>query len=318
MTEPELDLDARKAGIQIEAKLVAWTVPYEYVPAFPIGDLKNPEWAQVRVGENLSDKETLAQFRTQMSGGAVFPPLVVMAPDVLVDGNHRVFTAKSLRHKTFPAFVCRFTTVDLARAFAASANQTNGRRLTAAEAYVHAVTMMSSGMAENAIAIELGYSATTIREMRNRRDFEARSAAIGPIKELAERIPQNQRAKLAQITHNPAFAEAVKLVAETKAPARIVGELVAAVKAARSDSEGIEAVRSIAAELAPAGPPPIKITIPPELRQLRAHLGGLVHLSNRVSLLMDVSDEKKREAAIENWRIVRELADKMLANYGQD
>lgn len=311
-----MDVDPRSVGIAFEAKLREWNVPYEYVTEFPLADLKNAEWVQVREAQHIADKDSLGEFRTQMGQGAVYPPIVIMAPDVLVDGNHRVSAAKGLRRKTFPAFVARFPSVDLAKSFGAAINQSNGRRLTSAEAYAAAQTMMTRGMADESIAREIGRSVDTVRSMRRQRQFEERSQKLPELAELIDKVPQVQKAKLASIDHDPAFAEAVKLVASTKPGAKVVNELVEAVKKGRTDTEEIEAVRQFAADLAPAGPPPVRIVIPNEVRQANMQLGGLIKLGQNPTQLLDVASPERRSASVERWTQVRDLAEKVLALYG--
>jgi ParB-like chromosome segregation protein Spo0J len=313
-----IDVEPRLLGIQIEAKLRDWKIPYEYVAEYPLADVKNVDWTQVREDEHLEDKETLAEFRTQMSQGTVYPPIVIMDPDVLVDGNHRVRAAKGLRRKAFPAFVARFNSVDLAKTFAAAMNQQNGRRLTPAEAYQAALTMMRRGMADEAVAREIGRSVEAVRQMRRRKEFAERSAQLPEIADVADQVRQTQQVKLAQIKHDPAFVEAVKVVAETKPKEGVVSDIVKAVSQARTDSEAVAAVRAIRDELAPAGPPPRRIIVSSEVRQARAHLGGLLKYAETPAVLLDVVTPEARQAAVERWTKTRDLANQILDLYNRD
>lgn len=311
------DIDPRLLGIQIEAKLRDWNIKYDYVPEYPLGEIRAAEWAQVREDAHLQDKETLAEFRTQMTQGAVYPPILLMHPDVLVDGNHRVHAARGLRRKTFPAFVAHFNSVDLAKTFAAAMNQLNGRRLSPAEAYQAALTMMNRGMADEAVAREIGRSVEMVRQMRRQKEFGERSAANPEIAASAATIPQKQQVKLAQISHDPAFVEAVKVVAESKPSAATVSEIVKAATSARDDTAAIDAVRAIRADLAPAGPPPFRVTIPAEVRMASAQLSGLLKYAENPLVLMDTSAPERRDASIEKWKRVRGLADEVLRLYGK-
>jgi ParB-like chromosome segregation protein Spo0J len=315
---PAADLiNPRMAGIQIEAKLRDWNLTYDYVEEFDLGQIRIVDWTQVRTAEHIADKDTLTEFRTQMAQGAVYPPVIIMDPDVLVDGNHRVAAAKGLRLKTFPAFVVQFNSVDLAKSFSAAMNQLNGRRLTSQEAYQAAITMMTRGMADEAIAREIGRSVTSVREMRRRNEFAERTAGIPEITKLAEGISEKSRIKLAQIKHDPAFAEAVKVVAETKAPARTVSEIVQVATSARTDADAITAVRAKRAELAPAGPPPHRVTVPTEVRQATMHLGGLLKFAENPTSMLDLSSPERRAESLTRWQQLRDLAAKMIDLYGK-
>jgi len=309
-------MDPRAVGILTEAKLRDWNLTYEYVEAFDLGEIRVVDWTQVRSAANVADKDTLTEFRTQMTQGAVYPPIVIMHPDVLVDGNHRVAAAKALRRKTFPAFVVHFNSVDLAKSFSAAMNQLNGRRLTSQEAFDAATTMMARGMADEAIAREIGRSVTLVREMRRRKEFAERAASIPEIAKIAEGIPEKSRIKLAQISHDPAFAEAVKVIAETKAPAKTVSEIVEAATSARTDADAITAVRAKRAELAPAGPPPHRVMIPAEVRQANMALGGLLKYAESPTALLDVSSPERRAESVARWEQLMVLASKVIELYG--
>lgn len=318
LEQPELEsVDPRAVGILVEAKLRDWNLTYEYVESFDLSAIRVVDWTQVRAAEQVADKDTLAEFRTQMTQGAIYPPIVIMHPDVLVDGNHRIAAAKALRRKTFPAFVVHFNSVDLAKSFSAAMNQLNGRRLTSQEAFEAATTMMARGMADEAIAREIGRSVTLVREMRRRNEFAERAASIPEIAKIAETIPEKSRIKLAQISHDPAFAEAVKVIAETKAPAKTVSEIVEAATSARTDADAITAVRAKRAELAPAGPPPHRVTIPAEVRQATMHLGGLLKFAENPVSMLDVASPERRTESLGKWQQIRELASKVIDLYGK-
>lgn len=318
-TPVPVDIDPRMAGIQIEAKLRDWNLTYDYDPDFALAEIRVVDWTQVRTAEHIADKDTLAEFRTQMTQGAVYPPLVVMEPDVLVDGNHRVTAAKGLHRKTFPAFVVKFNSVDLAKSFAAAVNQMGGRRLTTQEAYQAAVTMMARGMADEAIAREIGRAPSSVRDMRRQNEFTQRSAAIPELARLMEQapVPAKAQMKLATITHDPAFAEAVKVVAETRAPAQTVSEIVQAATSARNDADAIIAIRRKRAELAPAGPPPHRVTVPQAVRNCRMWLGGILKFRENATILLDTQSDETRAKAMEQWKQVASLAAEMIDLYGK-
>lgn len=312
------EVEPRLLGISAEAKLRDWKIPYEYVAEYPLAEIKSVDWTQVRETAHIADKDIVAEFRTQMSQGAVFPPIIIMNPDVLVDGNTRAAAAKGLRRKSFPAFVAQFNSVDLAKTFAAAMNQLGGVRLTPAEAFEAALTMMRRGMADEAVAREIGRSVEAVRQMRRRKEFSERSAQLPEISNLVDQVRQTQQVKLTQISHDPAFVEAVKIVAETRPSEKDVSEIVKAATSARTDSEAVQAVRAIRAELAPAGPPPVRIVISTEVRQARAHLGGLLKYAENPMVLLDVATPEARAAAIERWTQTRALADKILGLYGNE
>ena len=311
------DIDPRRLGLQIEAKLVDWNLKYEYDDVRDLEGLRVADWAQVRSEESLADKDSLEEFKTQMAENVVYPPIVVMHPDVLVDGNHRLRAALALKRKTLPAFVVQFATVDMAKAFAGAMNQQNGRRLTNEEAYRDALTMFEMGLADEAVARELGRSRENVRTMRLRKVFAERDEKLnlGPV---AEKINDRQRVKLATIAHDPVFAKAVQIAAETGGKTKTVNQLVKVAKDAASDGDAIDALEKVRVELAPAGPPPAPVVIPSEVKQTRMYLGGLLKFETNPALVLDQVDDEHRAKSVDQWRRVRDLTNHVLDLYGEE
>ena len=71
-----------RPGVLVEAKLQDWNLSYEYVAEFPLEKIRIVDWTQVRSATEHAgaDKESLAEFRIQMTKGAVYPPVIVMEP----------------------------------------------------------------------------------------------------------------------------------------------------------------------------------------------------------------------------------------------
>lgn len=312
-------LDPRTAGVQTEAKLQEWNLAYEYVPEFPIADLRSVDWTQVRGGSNVADKETISQFRTQLIQGAVFPPIVIMDPNVVTDGNHRLATYKSVQRKTIPAFVVRFSSADLAQSFNAAINQMNGRRLSPEEAQHAAETMMARGMADEAIAREIGRTPSHVRQMRQKVEFNKRIEALPELAKIMQERPLNERAqvKLNQIKQTAPFVEATRLAHETGASASMVSEVVQRAVKASSEADAITSIRAYRTELAPTGPAPTRVTVPQAVRNARMWLGGLLNFEQNPPALLDAIDEDHRTKAADQWKRVRDLADAMVRLYAQ-
>jgi ParB-like chromosome segregation protein Spo0J len=309
------DLDPRSLGLPTEAKLVDWLLNYEYDPEFELDSIRIANWAQVRAETSLADKDSLEEFKTQMGEGVVYPPIVVMAPDVLIDGNHRYRAARALKRKALPTFVVHFPTVDMAKAFSGAINQLNGRRLTNEEAFQDAVTMFAMGLDDEAIAREIGRSRENVRQLRLRKEFAERAIKLN-LSDAAERISDRQRVRLATIAHDPVFDRAVRIAAETGGKGKTVASLVKIAKEASSDPEAITALEQERAGLVPAGPPPVRTAIPSETRQARLHLGGLLKFEANPMVLLDQADQEHRERSIDSWRRLRAMADAVLGLYG--
>lgn len=309
--------DPRKLGLATELKLRDWHLEYDYVEDFDLDEARIADWAQVRDEASLSDKTTLEEFRTQMREGATYPPIVIMAPDVLIDGNHRYRAARSLRWPTFPAFIAQFQTVDMAKAFSGAMNQLNGRRLSNEEAFRDALVMFEMGLGDEAVARELGRGRAAVRQMRGRKDFEQRVEILG-LQDKAEQIRQPQQAKMAAITHNPVFARAVEIAAETGGKPKIIDELVHTAKQAASDSEAIDALESLHTTMAAAGPPPVRVALPAEVRTARMQLGGLLKHETTPIKLLDQATPEDRAKSVDQWRRLRDMTNVVLDLYGEE
>lgn len=286
--------------VGFEAKFDEWNLPYTFVPEIRLDDMRVADWAQVREGSHIAPQEQVAEYAEQMRHGAQFPPLVLMEakPPVLIDGNTRRAAAKLLRLKSFPAYIVETGTVEMAKILAGSLNQMGGKRLTTDEAHSLALLMLARDMADEAVAREVGRSATQVRQWRRIKEAEAHAAKLG-MAEQFETIDRPAKLRLAEITHDLPFAEAVKLVAEVKPKPKVIQDMVKEVVKAPSDTEAVDVVRQVRAELKPAGPPPHRPNLlNPAARQARMHLGGLIKLREDPVALVDLTH---REEELARW-----------------
>lgn len=305
------DLDPRQIGVLIEARLVEWHIDYEYDPAVPVADLKKVGQAQVRFVEHQHDKATVEEYATLMRQGVVFPPLVLLREDIVLDGNTRISAAKQAGVKTLPAFKCNFPNPDLAVAFAGATNQSGGRRLSPEEARGQAEILMRYNFEDDSIARELGYGRTHVNNWRRERETRERAEAA-MVSDVLGKVALPARRQLAGIKQNAPFAAAVNLIAETKLPSKQVTELVKAVQNAPSEADAMNAVGRVRAEVAAAGPPPLRVSVSAEVAQARRVLPQLVKLSGRELALVE-HDPDKRGPWVDQWLAVADLAAAVVA-----
>jgi ParB-like chromosome segregation protein Spo0J len=284
-----------------------------------MADIRSADWAQVRMGANVFDSETVGEFRTHMAHGAVFPPLILW-DKVIVDGNHRFPAAKGLKRKTIAVFTVNFNSVDIARAFAAAVNMTNGRRLAVDEAAGIALTMLGQGMTPDSVAREIGRSRTFVQSVQRRNEFAARAEALPEIARIMREkpLPVTTRERLAQVKHEPVFAEAVKLAADVRATPKVAAEIVEAAASGKSDADAITAIRAKRAELAPQGPSPQRVIIPESVRSCRRSMGLMLKFRANPPALLDKASGEAQEKAAGQWAQLRDLATEMLKLYGAE
>jgi len=313
------DDNPRTRGVAVEAKLQAWGIEYVYVEEYSLDAIQVVESAQVRDSEHRTDPDTVKEYREQMGAGAVFPPILLMDPNLLIDGNTRKQAAVGLKRKSIPAFVAKFPTVDLAKAFAGSLNQENGRRLSRDEARRNAMALLDAGYADESVSREIGYNASQVRRWRLEMEYAARARRTRVqehVSELGVVMTPGEQQELAKVRNEPLFAEAVKMAADLRPKKGLLNEMVRRVAEAPSEADGLRVLEEIRAEWKPAGPPPHRpVVIPNELKSARMALPQLARLAGSASMLFE-TDEKRREQAVAQWEQVLLLAQEMLALYG--
>ena len=300
---------------RFEAKFREWNLEYRYEPSLPIEDIRVADWAQVRdasLGHVAPDAE-VEEYRQHMANGAHFPPVVLMSPDVLIDGNTRRKAALKLRLKTYPAYVVELASLQIAKSLGAALNQLGGKRLTADEASAAAETLMSMNFNDEAIAREIGRSVEQVRYLRNQKEFAERSRKL-KIEHQADQVAKDTRARLNSIKHDPPFAAFTEFVAEVQPPKKTVTELLKAVQAAPSDADAITLITQQKRELRPAGPPPQRPTVNPAVGQANMNLNALLKYEDPTVFLETRPD--RREQAIANWQRVGQLSQRVLELYG--
>lgn len=307
--------DPRVLGVLAEAKLQEWNISYEYVPALDVTGLEVVEVAQVRSAEHRFHNDQVEEYRQHMTAGAVFPPIVIMAPNMLIDGNTRLAAARKARIKTMPAFVARFPSTGLARAFAASMNQTNGRRLAPDEARGAALALLEAGHTEESVALAVGYSRTQVGKWKTEQAFVDRARRVS-MPQAVEQVSRNQQQQIGQIRSDPVFAEVVRTVTDLRPAAKDVTSMVHIAKEANSEAEALQKLTEFRTDIQPAGPPPHRPSVSPALRAWRMAGTQVLKFDGNPLDFLEV-DETRRSTAVESWRRMQQLANAVLAAYGQ-
>src|SRR5215472_8713856 len=91
--------------VRFEALFQRWGLQWEFVPELSLADqLKTLDEAQVRDLSHIAPTERVHEYALQMKGGANFPPIVLMAPNILIDGNTRAQAGRQAGRTTLPAY----------------------------------------------------------------------------------------------------------------------------------------------------------------------------------------------------------------------
>ncbi|MGP8204517.1 MAG: hypothetical protein ACLQVK_00425 [Acidimicrobiales bacterium] len=261
-----------------EALFAQWNIPVELDPEFPVATIRRLDGAQVRDLGHIAPGEGVQEYATQMRSGALFPPIVLMKPNILVDGNTRLGAATTVGRQTLPAYIIDVPTVDFARSVAGALNQLNGRRLDAAEAQRVALTMQQElKFNDDQIAAYVGRSSQMVRTWRRQAETEARARRLGLVEQL-ETVSKNQQDRIASISHDAPFAEVVKLLSESKVPNGELRSIVQDVMKAPSEADELERVARARAELRAIGPRPRHAQVNPVARRARMVIPQLLNL----------------------------------------
>jgi ParB-like chromosome segregation protein Spo0J len=292
----------------LEAKLREWNLSYRVEREFALAEVNRLSEVQVREGSHIAPSQRVEEYAQQMRNGAMFPPILLRTPNILIDGNTRLAAAKRIGRKTFPAVIVDTKTAEMAKILAASVNQMGGERLTATEAHEAALLMMRQQYPDAAVARELGRDLSQVRRWRSQRDVQERAERLG-LGEKIEAIPRNTLGTLAGVAHEEPFAELVKLFAEVRPPEKQAREIVAQAAQAPSDEAAVAKVAEIREELAPVGPPP-RSAARRELPLVRAAIGNLLKIRGRVDVAFDPA---KRQEERQRWQELRRVIDEVLS-----
>jgi ParB-like chromosome segregation protein Spo0J len=291
----------------IIAKLREWNLTYEIVADFPLDRVRRDDESQVRQLAHIAPALRVEEYAQQMRNGAMFPPILLMTPDLLIDGNTRLKAAQRIGRHTFPAIIVDTKTREMARILAASLNQMGGERLTPEEAHEAALLMMRSGYPDTAISRELGRDIAQVRRWRTQRDVEHRAERLGLGDEI-QQIPRGTRGLLAGVTHEQPFVETTRLLAEIRPVEKQAKEIITEVQQATSDQAALDLVARFRDDFAPAGPPPHASTRK-DLALVRAAIATVI---KHQSSLDTVINRGQRDEELERWTNLQQVAYKAL------
>lgn len=295
-----------------EEVLNRWNLKWSLVVDHRLDGLKMIDTAQVRDLKNQKAPERTEQFATQMRNGATFPPVVVWAPDVLIDGNGRYFAARKVGYQTFPAYVVQIPDVKFALMLAAALNQMGGVRLEPAEAYRAAVNMLDMGWSDDAVARELAYSPESVRKWRRAVDVRDRAERLH-LGDLTGRLKKTQIQEVGKVTHDEPFAALVRLVVDGRPELPDLKALVEKIGQAASDADAVALIESHRAEWVAIGPPPGRAYRSGPARQLHMYVGGLLSLGE--APLDEMYESTSAEAWLPKLRQASTLIASLVALY---
>jgi hypothetical protein len=289
-----------------------WNLSFELTEAFPISEIQDIPGQQVRFRANIANHDVVAEYLEQHKNGAVFPPLVLAQPGTIIDGNTRLAMARQAGLTTFPVYMVRVSSLDLAKALGAALNQIGGVRLTADEAYQAAVDMMGENLkfTDTQIAQITGKAAWQVKNWRAEQDAAQHAQRTNTVPHLAA-APKTQHKTLAKVVQDAPFAAAVKLAGSRRLPNATVKQMVDDIITAPSESEALAVVEAVAVDNPAGGPDGRAVVRNQKAQRMRMVLPQVINMRPPEELYE--ADKASEDEKL--WREVRRVAEAQIGYY---
>lgn len=307
---PDLDLDVSPRDTRVEMLLREWNIPFDMEPALPLTKVRLDDAVQIRAAAHRAPTERVAEYVMHMKHGAIFPPIVIAANGMLVDGNTRLEATRKIGRKMIPAYRVKFPHLGMAKMIGAAINQMGGDRLSPEEIVMAAEAMLADGNNDEAIARHLGCSSGHVRNVRRDKQFREATERL----ELTHlQIPKLAARALAGIQHDAPFKSATEAVAAAKPAIKDIAELVTKVEKTRSDAEAVAVVNAAREAWGPVtgAPPHRSLSRGPAKKALRC-VQDLITAGDPDPAVLVL---EKDAAAAEAWRKLSALSVQVVALY---
>jgi hypothetical protein len=297
---------------QAESIFNRWGLSFELIEAFPLAEIKDIEGQQVRFRTNIANPDIVEEYYEQYQNGAPFPPGVLAAPGTVVDGNTRFAMARKAKLETFPVYMVKLSSLDLAKALGAALNQVGGVRLTQDEAYQAALDMMGENLnfTDTQIAQTTGKASWQIKNWRSEQQAAEHAHRTGT---SLDAVPKTQHKTLAKITQDAPFTAAVKLASSRRLPNKAVSDMVHDILIAPSEQDAVAIVQDVAVEYPAGGPDRQAVVTNQKARRMRMVLPQVVNMRPPEELYE--ADKASEDEKL--WREVRRVAEGQIAYYEQ-
>ena len=297
---------------QAESIFDRWSLSFELIEAFPIAEIQDIPGQQVRFRANIANRDVVEEYYEQHQNGAVFPPLVLAHPGTIIDGNTRLTMARKAGVETFPVYMVKVSSLDLAKALGAALNQIGGVRLTADEAYQAAVDMMGENLnfTDAQIAQITGKAAWQVKSWRAEQQAAQHAQRTNTTTSLAA-APKTQHKTLAKIVQDAPFAAAVKLAGSRRLPNAAVKRMVDEIVNAPSEQEALAVVEAVAVDNPAGGPDGRAVVRNRKAQRMRMVLPQVINLRPPEELYE--ADKAAEDEKL--WREVRRVAEAQVAYY---
>lgn len=282
---------------QIEAKLAARHIQFEFEPNLNIDAIRDVEGNQVRLGAHRAPKEMVSRYAEQMRAGATFPAIVVNDRYELIDGNTRTAARRRNGKTSIAAYVCADLSPLEARSLSVELNQSHGLSMTTDELRAFVAGAVDEGQVLDAssLARMTGVKASTLARWVAAKHFEARASREGIVSERYADLSDSTRAALQSAKLRSVFLDATALAIDAKVPSTELKGIVAEANASSSEVDA-QAVVARAREARADDIRALASGFKGARRRgsgAALHIGGLLRFE--VSDLLDVPPDRQSE-----------------------
>jgi hypothetical protein len=297
---------------QAESIFNKWGLSFELIPEFPIDQIQDIAGQQVRFRTNIANPAVVEEYYEQHQAGSPFPPVVLAHPGTIIDGNTRLAMARKAKLTTFPVYMVRVSSLDLAKALGAALNQVGGVRLTSDEAIQAAIDMMGENLefSDTQIAQATGKAAWQVRNWRAEQDAKKHAERTGTAESFAA-VPQTQYKTLAKVVQDAPFAAAVRLAGSRRLPNAAVKTMVEEISKAPSEDEALGIVENMAREFPAGGPDKTAVVRNQKAHRMRMVLPQVINMRPPEELYE--ADKASEDEKL--WREVRRVAENQIGYY---
>lgn len=291
-----------------------WNLSYELINDFSIDGIQDIAGQQVRFRAHIANNDIVDEYVEQYKNGAIFPPVVLAHPGTIIDGNTRLAMARKVGRVTFPVYMVKVSSLDLAKALGAALNQVGGIRLTADEAYQAAVDMMGENLnfTDTQIAQITGKASWQVKNWRSEQQAALHAQRTGTTASL-EAAPRTQHKTLAKVVLDAPFTAAVKLAGSRRLPNKTVTQMVEDIIKAPSEQDALAVVDAVAVDHPAGGPDGLVVVRNTKAQRMRMVLPQVINMRPPEELFE--ADKASEDEKL--WREVRRVADGQISYYEQ-
>jgi hypothetical protein len=275
---------------------------------------------QVRDVKHVAPRDNVKRYAAQMEYAA-FPPIVVTADGVTVDGNTRSAASLQRKSKFFPAYVLdvAYTSATpkqkhLLVALAATLNQQNGQPLDKSEQPAAVEALLAENWKSEEIIRAIGVTRGTVAAVRKEMQGKAKLERAGlKVEDMQPKTVRALGAEPAVDLNDAPYVALAKLATDAGLSMAEVKGLAKEAKATGSDADAVTLIERVRGEsgerirdrqLTGHGRPP-------RSRILRQHLGFIVNNADDITSLVETNPASMAET-VEMLEQARSVIDQLL------